>query len=217
MPPFRFLSRLSVHERSSEAMVGLLVALAARGTARISTQHLAHAETLVVVSLGATVAWAVVDAFFALLAAKGARLRWSHLTDDSRDPAERGIEWADEALNHTFLRNLEEPALQRIRGQAVKEAANARPVSARLTGEDWLTALAVFAVVVLAGIPAIVPILLIPDVEVAAWTSYGVALALLLVLGASWGPEHGLPRWRSGMAFLALGMALLVVVLVLGG
>lgn len=213
----RFLSRLSVHERSSEAMVGLLVALAARGSARISTQHEAEPSTLVLVSLGATVAWAVVDAFFAILAAKGARLRWAHLTDDRRDPAERGHEWADEALDHTFLRNLEEPALQRIRGQAVKEAANARPVSPRLTSDDWLTGLAVFTVVVLAGIPAIVPFLLIPDLELAAWASYAVALALLFLLGAYWGPAHGLPRWRSGLALLALGGAMLAVVLLLGG
>ncbi|MEA3137021.1 MAG: hypothetical protein QOJ26_262 [Thermoplasmata archaeon] len=213
----RFLSRLSVHERSSEAIVGLLVALAARGTARISTQHAAHAQTLVLVSLGATVAWAVVDAFIALLAAKGARLRWAHLTDDMRDPAERGHEWADEALNHTFLRNLEDESLQRIRSQAIKEAANARPVSPRLTADDWLTGVAVFTVVVLAGIPAILPILVVPDVEVAAWTSYGVALALLLGLGAYWGPAHGLRRWQAGAAFLALGAALLGVVLLLGG
>jgi VIT1/CCC1 family predicted Fe2+/Mn2+ transporter len=213
----RFLSRLTVHERSSEAMVGILVALAARGTARISTQHAAHAQTLVLVSLGATLAWAVVDAFFALLAAKGARLRWSHLTDDSRDPAERGIEWADEALNHTFLRNLEEPALQRIRAQAVREAADAKPVSPRLTRDDWLAGLAVFTVVLAAGLPPIVPILLVPDVELAAWTSYGIALAMLFGLGWSWGPAHGLRPWQSGAALLALGAALLAVVILLGG
>jgi VIT1/CCC1 family predicted Fe2+/Mn2+ transporter len=213
----RFLSRLTVHERASEAVVGLLVALAARGSARISTQHAAHAETLVLVSLAATVAWAVVDAFFALLAAKGARLRWAHLTDDQRDPAERGHEWADEALNHTFLRNLEDAALQRIRSQAVKEAANARPVSPRLTGEDWLTGLAVFTVVVLAGVPAVLPILVIDDLEVAAWASYVVALLLLFALGSYWGPAHGLRRWQSGTAFLTLGAVLLAVVLLLGG
>ncbi|HUR26257.1 MAG TPA: hypothetical protein VM327_09625 [Candidatus Thermoplasmatota archaeon] len=213
----RFLSRLTVHERSSEAMVGLLVALAARGSARISTQHTAHAQTLVLVSLGATVAWAVVDAFFALLAAKGARLRWAHLTDDSRDPAERGHEWADEALNHTFLRNLEEEALARMRSQAVKEAANARPVSPRLTSGDWLVGLAVMAVVVAAGIPPVLPILFVHDVEAASWASYGIALAMLFALGTYWGPAHGLRRWQSGSAFLALGAALLAVVLLLGG
>jgi VIT1/CCC1 family predicted Fe2+/Mn2+ transporter len=213
----RFLSRLSVHERASEAMVGLFVAMAARGTARISTEHAAEASTLALVSLGATLTWAVLDAVFALLAAKGTRLRWAHLTDDRRDPAERGPEWADEALGRTFLRNLEEPALRRIRAQAVKEAADAKPVSPRLTADDWLTGLAVFTVVMLAGVPAVIPILVIPDVELAAWASYGVALALVLLLGAHWGPAHGLPRWRAGLAFLALGGALLAVVLLLGG
>src|SRR5687768_4461866 len=187
-----FLSRLSVHERASEAMVGILVALAARGGTVISTGHEAAPTTIATVSLGATVAWAVIDAFFALLAAKGARLRWSHLTDDRRDPAERGHEWADEALNHTFLRNLEEPALGRIRAQAVKEAANAKPVSPRLTADDWLTGLAVFTVVVVAGLPAIIPILLVPDVELAAWISYAVALVLMFARGAHWGPADGL-------------------------
>lgn len=212
-----FLSRLTVHERASEAMVGVLVALAARGGVLISTEHAASTTSLALVSLGATVAWALVDAFFALLAAKGARLRWAHLTDDRRDPAERGHEWADEALGHTFLRNLEEPALQRIRAQAVKEAANARPVSPGLTADDWLTGLAVFTVVSLAGLPAIVPILLVQDVEVAAYVSYGIALALMAGLGAMWGPAHGLEAWRAGLAFLALGACLTAVVVLLGG
>jgi hypothetical protein len=149
----RFLARLSMHERASEAMVGLLVALAARGGIHISTEHPAEPATLALVSFGATLTWAVLDAFFALMAAKGSRRRWAHLTDDRRDPAERGHEWADEALNHTFLENLEEPAMKRIRDHAIKEAANARPVSPRLTSEDWLTAAAVF-VVVPAGRPA---------------------------------------------------------------
>lgn len=212
-----FLSRLTVHERASEAMVGLLVALAARGSALISSEHAASPRSLALISLGATLAWAVVDAFFALLAAKGARLRWAHLTDDRRDPAERGHEWADEALNHTFLRNLEEPALGRIRAQAVKEAANARPVAPRLTADDWLTGLAVFTVVTFAGVPAIVPLLVVPDVDHAAYASYGVALALMGVLGAHWGPAHGLSRPKAALAFLALGAALTAVVLLLGG
>lgn len=213
----RFLSRLTVHERASEAMVGVLVALAARGGALISTQHSTSPSTLALVSLIVTLTWAVIDAFFALLAAKGARLRWAHLTDDRRDPSERGHEWADEALNHTFLRNLEEPAMQRIRAQAVKEAANAKPVSPRLTAGDWLTGLAVFTVVTAAGMPAIVPILLVPDLEVAAYASYGVALLLIAALGAWWGPAHGLGRLRAGLTFFGFGVALTALVVLLGG
>lgn len=213
----RFLSRLTVHERASEAMVGVLVALAARGGIQISTEHAAEPSTLAWVSFAATLTWAFLDAFFMLMAAKGSRLRWAHLTDDRRDPEERGHAWADEALNHTFLSNLEEEALQRIREQAIREAAQAKPVSARLTSEDWLTALAVFVVVLVAGLPPIVPILLIPDVEVAAWTSYGVAVVMMFLLGAQWGPAHGLSRLRSGLAMVAIGSALVLIVLIMGG
>jgi VIT1/CCC1 family predicted Fe2+/Mn2+ transporter len=216
-PRFRLLSRLSTHERATEAMVGLLVAIAARGGLQISTEHASEPTTLALVSLGATLAWAVLDAFFALMAAKGSRLRWSHLTDDRRDPAERGHEWADEALNHTFLSNLEEPALQRIRQQAIREAAEAKPVSPKLTANDWLTGLAVFLVVLLAGLPPILPILLIPDVQVAAWASYGVALLMMFGLGAQWGPAHGMGRLRAGLWMLGLGAGMVAVVLLLGG
>ena len=212
-----FLSRLTVHERASEAMVGVLVALAARGSTLISTQHATSSTNLALISLAATLAWGLVDAFFALLAAKGARLRWAHMTDDARDSAERGHEWADEALNHTLLRNLEEPAMRRIRAQAVKEAANAKPVSPRLTSDDWLTGLAVFTVVGLAGLPPIIPLVLVADIEVAAYASYGVALALMAALGAYWGPAHGLGRVRAAFAFLALGVVLTTLVLLFGG
>lgn len=210
-----FLSRLTAHERSSEAMVGLLVSIGARGAVGITSRDPIDPWALALVSLGAALTWAIIDAFFALLAAKGERLRWSHLTDDRRDPAERGPEWADEALSHSFLRNLEEPALERIRAQAIREAAAARPVAPRLTTDDWLTGLAVFVVVGLAGIPPVLPLLLVPAMDAAIWTSYGVALVLLFGLGAHWGPAHGLARLRSGLAMLALGslMVLLVVLL----
>lgn len=213
----RFLSRLTAHERASEAMVGLLVALAARGGFQISTEHAAEPSTLAWVSFAATLTWAVLDAFFSLMGAKGSRLRWAHLTDDRRDPEERGHEWADEVLNHTFLTNLEDEALQRIREGAVREAAQARPVSARLQSGDWLAALAIFIVVLVAGLPPIVPILLVPDPQVAAWVSYGVAVAMIAGLGAHWGPAHGLSRLRAGLAMATVGAVLVAVVLALGG
>jgi hypothetical protein len=216
-PRVPFLWRLSMHERATEAMVGVLVALAARGGLQISTEHAAEPATLALVSLGATLAWAVLDAFFALMAAKGSRLRWSHLTDDRRDPTQRGHEWADEALNHTFLSNLEEPAMQRIRQQAIREAAEAKPVSPHLTSQDWLAGLAVFTVVLLAGLPPILPILLVPDAAMAAWASYGVALGMMFALGAQWGPAHGMGRLRAGLWMLALGTGMVAVVLLLGG
>ena len=212
-----FLKRLSAHERSSEAMVGLLVSMGARGAIRITSHEPVDPVALVLVSLAAALTWAILDGVFALLAAKGERLRWAHLTDDRRDPEERGHEWADEALSHSFLRNLEEPALRRIHAQTLQEAANARPVDARLTANDWLTGLAVFVIVGLAAIPPVLPLLLVPDIDVAVWTSYGIALLLLFALGAHWGPAHGLSRLRSGLAILGLGTAMVAVVLLLGG
>lgn len=211
-----FLSRLSVHERSSEAMVGLLVSLGARGAVRITSHEPVDPVALSLVSLAAALTWAIIDAIFALLAAKGQRLRWAHLTDDARDPKERGLEWADEALSHSFLHNLEEPALERIRAQAVKEAALAQPVSARLTADDWLAGLAVFIVVGLAAIPPVLALLLIPDIDAAVWSSYGVTLLLLFGLGMPWGPAHGLSRLRSGLAILALGSVMVAILLLLG-
>lgn len=210
------LGRLPVNDRATEAIVGLLVALGARGSARISSAE-ADPLQLAAISLGATVLWGLIDGFLKLLANKGARLRWAHLTGVARDPARRGHGWAEEALDMSFLAHLDGEARRRIRGQVVEEAAASPAANPRLTRDDWLDALAVLVVVVLAGIPPVLPLLLVGDLDAASYASYGVAVAMLAAFGLGWGPEHGLPPHKAAAALGALGVVLVAAVLLLGG
>lgn len=214
-PPF--LGRLSVNDRASESIVGLLVALGARGTVRLSSEHAADPTDLVLVSLAATLVWGLVDGFLKLLASKGARLRWAHLTAEARNPARVGHDWAEEALDMSFLAHLDDEARHRIRGQVVAEAGKAEPASPRLAGKDWLDAAAVLVIVVLAGIPAIVPFLLPLDVDTAAYVSNGIAVAMLFAFGLAWGPAHGLQPLKAAVALLLLGLVLVALVIGFGG
>lgn len=211
------LASLSVHDRAAESIVGLLVAVGARGTFRLSGDHAADPWGLVLVSLGATVTWAVIDAALSLMAAKGSRLRWSHLTRSGTAKHAKGREWVEEALDQGVLAGLDLATQRRIRRHVIEEAAHAGPASSRLTREDWARGAGIFAVVLLAGIPAILPFLVIPDPEVAAHVSNGVTLAMLFAFGLAWGPEHGLPRLPAAFAMLGLGAALVVAVVLLGG
>ena len=212
-----FIARMTAHDRASEAAVGLIIALATRGTFRIAGGHDVDPFVLAAASLGASIAWGLVDAAIFVLAAKGTRLRWWHITTNSDPHSMVARKWAHEALEQTFLHNLSSSTRSGILNEIVAEGARAQPSNPRLRREDWLTGAAVFLVVVVAGLPAIAPLLLFSDADVGSWVSYGVAMLMLFALGAHWGPAHGLNRLRSGVAMLAIGACLTGLVIVLGG
>lgn len=211
------LANLSVNDRAAETIVGLLVALGARGTFRISSDDAADPWSLVVISLGATLTWALIDASLSLMAAKGARLRWNHLTGQEEVKDAKGHEWIEEALDQGILAGLDHSTQRRIRRHVLDDASRSGQASSRLTRGDWGRAASVVVIVLLGGIPAILPFLLVADPDVAAYVSNGIALAMLFAFGLAWGPEHGLPRLSAAFAMLGLGAALVVAVLLLHG
>jgi VIT1/CCC1 family predicted Fe2+/Mn2+ transporter len=71
--------------------------------------------------------------------------------------------------------------------------------------------------VVLSTIPAAIPFLLIDQPWRALRASNALLVGLLFVVGYQWGVAAYVRPWRSGLAFLLAGLALVAVAIALGG
>ena len=83
--------------------------------------------------------------------------------------------------------------------------------------DDLLAALAIFLIVVAATFPVVLPFVLIGDVGTAKNVSRAIALAMLFFGGLALGRYAGYGSWKAGFMMVALGTALVVAIMALGG
>jgi VIT1/CCC1 family predicted Fe2+/Mn2+ transporter len=86
-----------------------------------------------------------------------------------------------------------------------------------LRATDLRGAVGVFLLVVLATVPVVLPFVFVPEAHRALRLSNVIALAMLFIGGWSLARHTGLSRWRLGFGMLALGTALVLVTIALGG
>jgi len=77
--------------------------------------------------------------------------------------------------------------------------------------------LAILWLMVLATVPAILPFLFITDRFVAARFSNGLVLLSLFVVGFSYARVINTNRWVMGWSAVVFGLAMVVIVVLLGG
>ena len=87
----------------------------------------------------------------------------------------------------------------------------------RLGVRDFAAALGVFALVVLATFPVVVPFIFIHAPPLALHVSNGLALATLFICGCALGRYTGERAWIYGLTMTAIGFALVMVIVALGG
>jgi VIT1/CCC1 family predicted Fe2+/Mn2+ transporter len=92
-----------------------------------------------------------------------------------------------------------------------------KPELNRVTGDDLLAALAVFWLVFLTALPAVVPLFLMRDPQLAMRASNAVLIAVLFGVGWAWAGYTGAGRWRTALFMALLGVALVLVAVALGG
>ena len=88
----------------------------------------------------------------------------------------------------------------------------------RLTAEDWLSALGVFLLVVVATFRVVLPFVFLSDLPTAIEVSRYVTLAMLFAAGYGLGryAHHGRPV-ITGILMALLGAVLILAVMALGG
>ncbi|MFO1316753.1 MAG: hypothetical protein U1F58_14240 [Burkholderiales bacterium] len=203
-------------DRISEVMFGLIMAVTFVGAVSVATAGQAEVRTAMLAALGCNLAWGLVDAVMYVVRTATQRARNRALA--------RQMLGADTDTARRLLADAMPPGLAEIVGPEESDGIRRRLAALDLAGRpllvprDFLEAAAVFAVVVLATFPVVVPFMLTDDVGTGMRWSRAVTVAMLFVAGWALG-RHALHPHpvRTGVAMAVFGALLIVAVMALGG
>jgi VIT1/CCC1 family predicted Fe2+/Mn2+ transporter len=202
-------------ERASEAIFGVLMAMTFTGSLNAATAGREEIGTMLLTAIGCNIAWGMTDAVMYLVAAvvekrRGATLLRSVRQTTDLQAAHRLI--ADE-LPERLAAGAQEETLEALR-RALAAVPEAKTT---LAARDFRAALGVFGIVVLATFPVVIPFVFMRSVYAAMRVSNGLAVATLYGYGHVLGKYSGGKPWHYGVAIAAVGMALVAVIMALGG
>lgn len=204
-------------DRISEVLFGLFMVLTFTGALSVLDSGRDEVRSMLVAAIGCNIAWGFVDAVMYVLrnmVGRGRKLRLIRVvhaaTNDER--AHRLI--GDEI--GPLAGALSATDLERVRHWLAAQPEHALP-SPTPTRSDLRGALAVFLLVFLSTFPVVLPFFFIADPGTAKRASAAVAIAMLFACGYAWGRYAGFRAWRSGLVMVALGVAVEVIVIALGG
>ena len=204
-------------DRIMELLFGLLMALSFTGALSVAQSGRTEIREMFVAALGCNLAWGIVDAVMYLIRTQVDRAKALALL--------RAVRAApDSASGQSLVAGHLSPTMRELVAPAGVEAIRGRilarpepPARARLEGSDWLAALAIFVLVVLATFPVVLPFALMNDVGAAKNVSRAIALGMLFLAGFALGRYAGYGSWRAAFAMVVLGTLMVGVILALGG
>jgi len=216
----RFVERLDPGERLGELLFGLIMVLTFTLGAGIELGgDRAATRELLIAALGCNAAWGVIDAALYLMGRLSERGRLHRLARSiqAASTGEHALALVHRALDDRIPESvrpeirasLDHDVLERVR--EMKLAPN------RVTAADLWAGLAVFWLVFLTALPAVLPFLVLRDAQVALRASNAVLIGLLFLVGWRWAAYTGASPWRTGLFMTLLGVALVVVAIALGG
>lgn len=216
MKPDKRVPLLDPIDRVSEILFGLIMAVTIVGSVSIGSATRDPGRAATVAALGCNIAWGFVDAVMYLLRTATERSRIRRI-------AYRIIGADSETARRMLAAELPEH-VRAITGKEEIEGMHRRlqgmqplrrhPLGAR----DFLEAAGIFLLVVIATFPVVIPFLLMSNTRMAIQVSRVIAVGMLFVLGVALGRYAGYLRpLRTGLAMAVLGVALIVMVMALGG
>jgi VIT1/CCC1 family predicted Fe2+/Mn2+ transporter len=208
---------LEPHERISEVLFGLIMVLAITGSLSVAEAGREDIRTMLIGALGCNIAWGIIDGVLYLLgclADKSRNLMTYLAVRQATDPAKAQRLIAG-ALPRLVASVLQPAELETMRQRLLQLPEPSR--RARLSGIDWLGALAVFLLVFVSTFPVVLPFLFMQKVTLAMRASNGIAILMLFITGAAYGRCVGRSPWGFGVAMVLLGGALVGLTIVLGG
>ena len=205
-------------DRASEILFGLIMVISITGTIRVATGGQEEVGTMLRAAIGCNLAWGITDGVMYLMSAliqRGRAILALRAVRSGTDPAV-GRTVITRVLPSRVIDALDAAELDSLRRRLAEGPAP--PDHPTLHRNDYLGALAVFALVFLSTFPVVIPFLLLDEAAGALRWSQAIALAMLFLLGWMTGREVGAAR-PFGLAFamVLLGFALVVIVTALGG
>jgi len=203
-------------DRVSEILFGLIMAVTIVGSLSIATAGKNEVRTVLAAALGCNLAWGLVDAVMYLVRTATERTRNRALG--------RRIAGAQPAEARTLIAQTLPDPLARITGPDEIEGMRRNLLAlqaaehAVLRPRDFLEAIGIFLMVVIATFPVVVPFMLASDITQAMRIAQGVTLAMLFFAGFALGryAAHARPA-RTGLMMAVFGAVLIAAVKALGG
>jgi hypothetical protein len=210
----RFLEPI---DRVSEVLFGLIMVLTFTGSLSVAEAGRAEVRDMLIGALGCNLAWGFIDGVFYLmscLAEQGRGLVTFRAVRQATDPntARTLIAGTLPPLVASVMQPGELDSLS-LRLKALPEP----PKHAQLPKEDWLGAVGVFLLVFLSTLPVVIPFTFMKDITLALRISNGIAIAMLFLMGHTFGRMTGRrPVW-VGIVMVVSGAILVSATIALGG
>lgn len=208
---------LSPTERFSEIIFGLIMVLSFTCAISIATAGREDVREMLVGAIGCNLAWGIVDAVMYILNVLAERGRSITLFRAVRQSADASLAHRTiaEALPPLIASTLRDSDLAFMREQLMRLPEP--PAKPWLEARDWRGAAGVFLLVFLSTFPVVVPFIFISHAPLAMNVSHGVAIAMLFAAGYRLAVYAGTRPVRTGMVMVAIGAALVLVTIALGG
>jgi VIT1/CCC1 family predicted Fe2+/Mn2+ transporter len=216
-PPARSKRALDPVDRVAEVLFGLIMVLTFTGSLSVAEAGRDDVRTMLIGALGCNLAWGIIDAILYLmgcLAERSRRLMTLRAVRGAGSP-ERARAILADALPPDIASIVEPAELEGLRARLAKLPEP--PVHARMTGEDWRGAAAVFLLVFLSTFPVVIPFIVMREAVPAMRVSNAIAVAMLFTTGYTYGRLTGYRPVGMGISMVALGLVLVAITMVLGG
>lgn len=204
-------------ERISEVLFGLIMVLTYTCSFSVAGAGREEVRTMLIGALGCNLAWGLIDAVFYLMgsfSAFGQGILKLRALRQVASPIEAHQIIAD-ALPPLLVSVLSSADLEHMR-QELNRLPDL-PSGPRLRKDDWLGAVGVFLIVILATFPVAIPFAVISDARLALRVSNGIAIAMLFLTGYAFGRHSGHRPLAMGLAMVFLGSVLVAITISLGG
>jgi hypothetical protein len=205
--------------RLGEILFGLIMVLSLTLTAEVATRGRTGARELLVAAIGCNLAWGVIDACMYIMNCMTVRSGQARLMKAVQNALD-----ADTAL--ALIRDKMEPELESLVAHDDRSAiyrsmlmhiTQGQPAKITVIREDIYGGLVCFWLVFLTCLPAAAPFLIFSDPIRALRISNLLLLVMLFMVGFKWAAYVGANRLLTGLAMVALGLALVGLAVLLGG
>jgi VIT1/CCC1 family predicted Fe2+/Mn2+ transporter len=211
---------LKPNESLTQLVSGLIVVLTFTLAASVATGGQQGARSALVGAIAANVSWGIINAVLYVMDSAFDRNRQIRI-------ARAIASTSDEAAALSAIRNELDPYLVSVtrvddREQLYRNVRSALthghlPRRTEFLRDDMMGAVAVFFLALAATVPAILPLLIIDHPWLALRVSNGLVIGSLFFVGYHWAKYIDANPWLAGFGLMALGMALVVVAIRIGG
>jgi hypothetical protein len=204
-------------ERISEVLFALIMVLTFTCSFSVADAGRENVRTMLVGALGCNLAWGIIDSVFYLMACfseRGRKILTLGALRQVSNPA-AGQRIIAQALPPLLVSVLSSADLETMREKLSHVRGVPRQPS--LGRREWLGALGVFLIVVLATVPVIAPFALIAGAQSALRTSNAIAVGMLFLAGYAFGRHAGYRPWRMAIAMVIIGATMVAITVSLGG